>query len=113
MQFRLKKLSKCQNVKNRKYLADQEPTKHFHIIPLFRIQITPLLHTANSQSIGRVIVISEYYRILPNKNREAAMRIAYNSDMAKEVAKKAIRHDLESKGKELHGQLDEILGKIK
>ena len=63
-----------------------------------------------SQSIGRVITTVECYRILPNKNREVMVRIAYNGDMAKEAAKKAIRQDLEEKGKKLHGQLDEVLG---
>lgn len=63
-----------------------------------------------SQSIGRVITVVECYRILPNKNREVMVRIAYNGDMAKEAAKKAIRKDLEDKGKKLHGQLDEVLG---
>ena len=38
------------------------------------------------------------------------MRIAYNDDMAKEAAKKAIREDLEERGDELHRKLDELLG---
>lgn len=63
-----------------------------------------------SQSIGRVITVVECYRILPNKNREVMVRIAYNGDMAKQAAKQAIRQDLEEKGKKLHGQLDEVLG---
>ena len=36
-----------------------------------------------SQSIGRTIPVVEAYRILPNKNKEVLVRIAYNSDMAK------------------------------
>lgn len=63
-----------------------------------------------SQSIGRVITTVECYRVLPNKNREVMVRIAYNGDMAKEAAKKAIRQDLEQKGKKLHGELDKALG---
>lgn len=63
-----------------------------------------------SQSIGRVITTVECYRILPNKNREVMVRIAYNGDMAKEVAKKAIRQELEKKGEKLHEQLDKALG---
>lgn len=62
-----------------------------------------------SQSIGRVITVVEVYRTLPNKNKEVQVRIAYNSDMAKAVAKKAIKKDLESKGDELHGKLDKLL----
>lgn len=63
-----------------------------------------------SQSIGKVITVMEVYRIKTNKNREILVRIAYNSEMAKEAAKKAIREDLEKKGDELHGKLDKLLG---
>lgn len=63
-----------------------------------------------SQSIGRTIVVVECYRILNNKNREVLVRIAYNGDMAKEAAKKAIRQELEEKGQNLHEQLDTVLG---
>lgn len=63
-----------------------------------------------SQSIGRTISVVECYRTLPNKNKEVLVRIAYNSDMAKQAAKKAIREDLKSKGDELHQKLDELLG---
>jgi hypothetical protein len=63
-----------------------------------------------SQSIGRVITVVECYRVLPNKNREVMVRIAYNGDMAKEVAKKAVRQELEKKGEKLHEQLDKALG---
>jgi len=63
-----------------------------------------------SQSIGRVIPVVEVYRSKSNKNKEVLMRIAYNSDMAMEAAKKAIRKDLEEKGNKLHEQLDKVLG---
>ena len=63
-----------------------------------------------SQSIGRTIPIIELYRTLSNKNKEVLVRIAYNSDMAKKAAKKAIKEDLEKKGDELHNKLDELLG---
>lgn len=63
-----------------------------------------------SQSIGRTISVVECYRTLQNKNKEVLVRIAYNSDMAKQAAKKAIREDLKSKGDELHQKLDELLG---
>lgn len=62
-----------------------------------------------SQSIGRVITVVEVYRTLSNKNKEVQVRIAYNSDMAKAAAKKAIKKDLENKGEELHGKLDKLL----
>ena len=63
-----------------------------------------------SQSIGRVVPVIEVYRTLSNKNKEVLVRIAYNSNMAKKAAKKAIKEDLEKKGDELHNKLDELLG---
>lgn len=63
-----------------------------------------------SQSIGRVITVMECYRINSKKNNEVLVRIAYNGEMAKEAAKKAIRTSLEEKGEELHDQLDKVLG---
>lgn len=63
-----------------------------------------------SQSIGRTIPVVEVYRVISNKNKEVLVRIAYNSQMAREVAKNAIREDLEKKGDELHEHLDELLG---
>lgn len=63
-----------------------------------------------SQSIGRTIAVMELYRTLGNKNKEVLVRIAYNSEMAKAAAKKAVREDLEKKGDDLHKKLDELLG---
>ena len=63
-----------------------------------------------SQSIGRVITVVEAYRTLDNKNKEVLVRIAYNSEMAKAAAKKAVRQDLEKKGDKLHNKLDQLLG---
>ena len=44
-----------------------------------------------SQSIGRVITTVECYRVLDNKNREVMVRIAYNSEMAKQAVKQERR----------------------
>jgi hypothetical protein len=63
-----------------------------------------------SQSIGRVITVVEVYRTVSNKNKEVLVKIAYNADMAKQAAKKAIRDDLEKKGEDLQNKLDELLG---
>ena len=63
-----------------------------------------------AQSIGRVIPVVEVYRTKSNKNKEVLVRIAYNGDMAKEAAKKAVRQELEQKGNDLHKQLDKVLG---
>ena len=62
------------------------------------------------QSIGRTIPVMEVYRTLSNKNKEVLVRIAYNSTMAKEAAKRIIRDDLERKGDKLHEDLDKALG---
>lgn len=61
-----------------------------------------------SQSLGRTVTVVECYRTLANKNKEVLVRIAYNVEMANEMAKKVIRKDLEEKGEDLHEQLDKI-----
>lgn len=63
-----------------------------------------------SQSIGRTIPVVEAYRINSKKNNEVLVRLAYNGDMAREAAKKAVRDELEKKGANLHEQLDKVLG---
>ncbi len=63
-----------------------------------------------TQSIGRVIVVTELYRELPNKNKEVLVRIAYNAKLAKQAAKQAVKEDLEKRGDELHQKLDNLLG---
>lgn len=63
-----------------------------------------------SQSIGRVIPVVECYRVLSNRNKEVRVQIAYNSKMALEAAKTAIRDELQKKGEKLHDQLDKIMG---
>lgn len=63
-----------------------------------------------SQSIGRVITVVEVYRTKDNGNKEVLVRIAYNAQMAKEAAKKAVRQDLEGKSQNLIDQLDKAMG---
>ncbi len=63
-----------------------------------------------SQSIGRTINVVEVYRVLPNKNKEVLVRIAYNSQMAKAAAKKAVYEELDDNLNDLHSTLDELLG---
>lgn len=62
------------------------------------------------QSIGRVIPVVEVYRTLDNKNKEVLVRIAYTSDLAKQVVKQAVKQDLEKRGDDLHKKLDQLLG---
>ena len=63
-----------------------------------------------SQSIGRTIPVVEVYRINKKKNNEVLVRLAYNSEMAREAVKKAVSEELEKKGENLHEQLDKVLG---
>lgn len=63
-----------------------------------------------TQSIGRVLPIVELYRTLSNRNKEVLVKIAYNTNMAKLAAKKAVKEDLEKKGEDLQQKLDKLLG---
>ena len=63
-----------------------------------------------SQSIGRVVTVVELRQVLPNKNQRVMVRLAYNSEMAKEAAAKVVKKELENKGVNLHGKLDKMLG---
>lgn len=62
-----------------------------------------------SQSIGRVVTIAECYRTVGSKNKEVYVRIAYNAEMAKEAAKRAVREDLEKKGADLQEKLEKLM----
>lgn len=61
-----------------------------------------------AQEIGRVITLFEIYRKI-DKNVEASVRIGYNTDVAIETAKKAIRKKLEEETEILHEKLDKLL----
>lgn len=63
-----------------------------------------------AQSLGRILTNVEAYREKSNKNKEVLVRVSYNHKMALEESKKVIREDLEKKGKDLHEQLDKVLG---
>ncbi len=63
-----------------------------------------------SQSIGRTVILVECYRELPNKTKEVMVRLAYNGNEAKAVAKEAVRGSLDNKGEDLYEQLDQIFG---
>lgn len=63
-----------------------------------------------SARIGRIIPVVETYRKNSNKNVEVLIHIFYNSKMAKEAAKNAIREDLAKEGENLQKKLDEQLG---
>lgn len=63
-----------------------------------------------SQSIGRVVPVMEAYRVVGGNNREVLVRISYSQSMAKSVAKKAVKQELEQRGDSLHGKLEKLLG---
>jgi hypothetical protein len=61
-----------------------------------------------AQEIGRVITMFEIYKKI-DKNVESSVRIGYNTDIAIETAKKAIRRKLEEETEILHDKLDKLL----
>lgn len=61
-----------------------------------------------AQEIGRVITMFEIYKKI-DKNVEASVRVGYNSALAQEAAKKAIRRKLEDETEILHEKLDRLL----
>ena len=62
-----------------------------------------------AQEIGRVITMFEIYREVGDANIECSLRIGYNSQMAYDTAKEAIKDQLEERTEELHKKLDKIL----
>ena len=61
--------------------------------------------------LSRLLITKDYrFLLVDYGNKEVMLRIAYNGDMAKDVAKKAIRQSMEEKGQKLHEQLDQALG---
>ena len=61
-----------------------------------------------AQEIGRIITLVEMYKDI-NKNIEANVRIAYNSEMAMEAAKKVVRKQLESETNVLQDKLEKLM----
>ena len=61
-----------------------------------------------AQEIGRIITLVEMYKDI-DKNIESNVRIAYNSDMAMEAAKKVVRTQLENETKLLQDKLDKLM----
>jgi hypothetical protein len=62
-----------------------------------------------AQELGRVIPLSELYRNVNKDNVECDIIIAYNSEEAKNIAKKVIKEELEKKGEELQNKIDSLL----
>ena len=63
-----------------------------------------------SQSIGRIIPVTECFKMTSKKTYEVQVRIAYSAELAKKAVKKVITEELEKSGEDLHDQLDKVLG---
>ncbi len=61
-----------------------------------------------AQELRRIIPLVEMYRDI-SKNREANVRIAYNSEMAMEMAKRVIRKSLEEETEILQDKLEKLM----
>jgi len=61
-----------------------------------------------AQELGRIIPLVEMYKDI-NKNREANVRIAYNSEMAMELAKRVVRKSLEEETEILQDKLEKLM----
>ena len=62
-----------------------------------------------NQRIGRVITITECYRVLANKNREVLVRIAYDGELAKKMTLSAIQESLQKKDANLYQQFEKVV----
>lgn len=67
--------------------------------------------TIVSQKLGQTIPVIEVYRKLKNGNIEVRVQTFYSMDMAREIAKEAIREKLLEEGKQLDQELDQLIGK--
>ncbi|MEY3405251.1 MAG: hypothetical protein RL161_681, partial [Bacteroidota bacterium] len=61
-----------------------------------------------AQEIGRVIPLFEIYKTV-GKNIESNVRVAYNSQMAMESAKKVIKKKLEEETEIAHEKLEKLM----
>lgn len=69
-------------------------------------QIIAASRNTIAQRLGRVIMVVEAYRTLANRNKEVLVRIAYNGEIAKDLAKQVIREDLMQKSEDLMQKFD-------
>jgi len=57
---------------------------------------------------GQVLKVLEIYRELPNKNVQVITRVAYNSSLALEAARKRLQKEMEAETQVLHQKLDKV-----
>lgn len=61
------------------------------------------------QKLGRAIVLMECYRVLPNKNTEVMMVVAYDYKKTMSLLTSEIKKEIDARGKKLHEEVDKIL----
>lgn len=71
-------------------------------------EVTGAIKNIIAQEIGRVIPLLTAYKNI-GKNVEVTLRIAYNSEMAAEAAKKIIRNELRERTKVQHEKLEKLM----
>jgi len=65
-----------------------------------------------AQSLGRVIVAVEMYRVLPNRNKEVSLTVYYSAEQAREAAKRVVKDNLENKTEELSNKVDQLFNNM-
>lgn len=58
--------------------------------------------------LGRVLVVTEMYRMVGNGKREVLVRLAYTQKQIDQITRETLRKSLEESGSDLHDKLDEI-----
>ncbi|MGV8136016.1 MAG: hypothetical protein AB2L20_12440 [Mangrovibacterium sp.] len=71
-------------------------------------EISGAIKNIIAQEIGRVIPLVETYKKV-GKGIEANVRVAYNSEIAKEAAKKVLREELKERTKIQHEKLEKLM----
>lgn len=69
--------------------------------------------TIFSQKLGKVQTIVEAYRELPNKNKEVMIRMFAKTKDIQDIAKNAIREELEKRGVQMNEELKALLSTTK
>ena len=65
--------------------------------------------TIFSQKLGQVKVVVEAYRVLPNKKKEVMIRMFAKTSDIQNIAKNAIREELEKRGVKMNDELNALL----
>lgn len=61
-------------------------------------------------SLGRVLIVTEVYRMVGNGRREVLVRVAYTQKQIDQIARRTLKKSLEESGADAHGKLDQMLG---